>query len=81
MYMLETFGKFFHLPTFIISLSIGLFVTYIKAPKLTTVYVYPNPDNENKILYKDKTDTCYKFKSKEVKCPKDEDKIREYPVQ
>ena len=45
MYMLETFGKFFHLPTFIISLSIGLFVTYIKSPKLTTIYVYPNPTN------------------------------------
>ena len=80
MYMISFF-KFFHLPTFIISLAFGLFMVYVKAPELTTIYVYPNPDNEDKILYKDHTDTCYKFKSKEVKCPNDESKIEEYPVQ
>lgn len=74
-------SKFFHFKTFIISLAIGLFIVYIQSPDLNTIYVYPNPDNENKILYKDKTETCYKMKSKEVKCPSNINKIREYPVQ
>ena len=74
-------NKFFHFQTFIISLAIGLFIVYIQSPDLNTIYVYPNPDNENKILYKDKSDTCYKMKSQEVKCPSDINKIREYPVQ
>lgn len=75
------FHKFFHFPTFLIAFAVGIFVVYVQAPDLTTIYVYPNPDNEDKVLYKDHTDTCYKFKSKEVKCPDDESKIREYPVQ
>jgi len=74
-------SRFFHLQTFIFSLAIGLFLVYIQTPEFNTIYVYPNPDNEDKILYKDKTNTCYKMKSQEVKCPKDANKIREYPVQ
>jgi len=73
--------KYFHLPTFIISLSLGLFVVYIQTPDLTTIFVYPNPDNEEKFLYKDKTDSCYKFTNEEIKCPEEEEMIREYPVQ
>jgi hypothetical protein len=79
--MLSLINKYFHLPTFLISFAMGVFIVYIQAPDLTTIYVYPNPDNENKILYKDRTDTCYKFTSKEVKCPSDETQIRSYPVQ
>tara|TARA_B110000444_G_C18843592_1_gene600466 strand:+ start:2754 stop:2990 length:237 start_codon:yes stop_codon:yes gene_type:complete len=74
-------SRFFHLQTFIFSLAIGLFLVYIQTPEFNTIYVYPNPDNEDKILYKDKTNTCYKMKSQEVKCPIDATKIREYPVQ
>ena len=35
----------------------------------------------DKILYKDKTDTCYKFTAKEVKCPARASKIMKYPIQ
>ena len=45
------------------------------------IYVYPNPDNEDKILYKDKADNCFKFESHEVECPQDVSKIRSYQVQ
>jgi hypothetical protein len=76
-----TVSRFFHLQTFIISLAVGLFIVYIQTPEFNTIYVYPNPDNEDKILYKDKTNTCYKMKSQETKCPIDANKIREYPVQ
>ena len=74
-------SKYFHLPTFIISLAIGIFIVYIQAPDLTTIFVYPNPDNEEKVLYKDRTDTCYKYSSEEVSCPSDINKFREYPIQ
>lgn len=73
--------KFLNIPVFIIALSIGLFLSYALNPKANTIYVYPNPDTEDKILYKDKSDTCYKFVSKEVKCPKDITKIRAYNIQ
>lgn len=79
--MLPSISKFFHLPSFIIGLSFGLFIIYIQTPDLTTIFVYPNPDNEDKIIYKDRSDNCYQFTSKEISCPKDTSKIREYPVQ
>jgi len=73
--------KFINIPLFLISLSIGLFVTYVTGPKANTIYVYPNPDNLEKVNYKDHTDTCYKFTAQEVKCPSNKAQIRSYNVQ
>ena len=73
--------KFLNIPVFIIALSIGLFLSYVLNPKANIIYVYPNPETEEKVLYKDKSDTCYKFVSKEVKCPNDITKIRAYNIQ
>ena len=73
--------KFFNVPCFIISLAIGLFLVYISAPSPNVIFVYPNPDNEKQILYKDNSDTCYQCKSNEIKCPADLSKIVQYPVQ
>ena len=70
-----------NLPIFIISLAIGIFVTYITIPATQRIVVYPNPDNIDKILYQDRADNCFKFSSKEVKCPTDESKIRSYDIQ
>ena len=55
--------KFLNIPVFIIALSIGLFLSYALNPKANIIYVYPNPETEDKVLYKDKSDTCYKFVS------------------
>ena len=46
--------KFLNIPLFLISLAIGLFVVYISMPPTQVIYVYPNPDNEQKISFKDK---------------------------
>ena len=73
--------KFINFPLFIASLAIGLFLVYISMPATQIIYVYPNPDNEDKITYKDKADNCFHFTSQEVKCPKDISKIRSYDVQ
>ena len=73
--------KFISLPVFIISLAFGLFITYTIAPKPDIIYVYPTPDNIDKIQYRDKSGTCFGFKYKEVNCPEDNSAIKQYPLQ
>jgi len=75
---------FFHLisfPAFLISLAIGLLIVYIFNPTPTVIYVYPTPDNIDKLQYKDNANNCYEFSSKEVKCPDDKSLINIIPVQ
>ena len=67
-------------PIFIISLSIGLLFVYLSTPPPTVIYVYPTPDNIDKVEYKDKADNCYQFKSTEVSCMNNED-IKTIPIQ
>ena len=69
------------IPVFIISLSIGLLFVYLSTPPPTVIYVYPTPENINKVEYKDKADNCFKFESQEVNCPDDVSKIRSYQIQ
>ena len=73
--------KFIHFPIFLVSLAVGLFVVYISMPPTQVIYVYPTPDNEDKITYKDRADICFHFKSLEIDCPVDKSKIRSYGVQ
>lgn len=73
--------QYISIPAFIISLAIGLFVVYIYGTDLKTVYVYPTPENIERILYKDHADTCYAYKPIEVKCPADVSKIKTTPIQ
>ena len=73
--------KFINVPIFIISLAVGLFVVYISMPPTQVIYVYPNPENEDKVLFKDKADNCFHFTSREVECPNDDKKIRSYNIQ
>ena len=70
-----------NIPIFIISLAFGLFFVYINNPKKRIVYVYPSPDNVEKIQYKDKVNNCHKFVPKVVKCPSDVSKITNYDIQ
>ena len=67
-------------PVFIISLSIGLLFVYLSTPPPTIIYVYPTPENINKVEYKDKADNCYQFSSTEVSCVNTED-IKTIPIQ
>lgn len=74
-------GKYINFPVFLISLAIGILFVYLFQPELNVIYVYPTPDNQNKILYKDKTDNCFKFNAQEVDCPHDKQKIKNIPIQ
>ena len=74
-------GKYINFPVFLVSLAIGILFVYLFQPELNVIYVYPTPDNQNKILYTDKTDNCFKFNAEEVECPDDTTKIKNIPIQ
>tara|TARA_Y100000389_G_scaffold89980_1_gene86511 strand:+ start:18033 stop:18263 length:231 start_codon:yes stop_codon:yes gene_type:complete len=74
-------GKYINFPVFLVSLAIGILFVYLFQSELNVIYVYPTPDNQNKILYKDKTDNCFKFNAEEVECPDDKTKIKNIPIQ
>ena len=74
------FIKFIHIPIFLISLAIGTLFVYLSHEEPTVIYVYPTPDNINKIQYKDKANTCFQFTSEQIDCP-DSKGIKEIPAQ
>lgn len=69
------------LPIFLISFAIGIFFIYVLGPKMKTIYIYPSPENVNKVLFKDKADNCFYFEEEIVECPKDESLISTIPIQ
>ena len=69
--------KLIHLPTFIVALSIGIFLAYTTVEKKKIIYVYPNQDNYKNIQYKDKNNTCLNVKSTAVEC---NNKIKSHPI-
>lgn len=66
---------------FFISLFIGLFIAYLTTPKPTIIIRHPTPENAGKHIYIDNSNVCYKYKAKEVKCPKDIQDISPTPIQ
>ena len=75
------FNKFIKWPAFLISLAIGLLFVYLSQSPLTTIYVYPTPDNIRQVEYKDKANNCFQFDATQVKCPQDKSKIKTIPIQ
>tara|TARA_Y100000992_G_C21020052_1_gene375293 strand:+ start:388 stop:624 length:237 start_codon:yes stop_codon:yes gene_type:complete len=63
---------------FIISLAVGLFFVYIVDVPKRVIYISPNIDNVNKIVYKDKSDSCFKYQATQVTCPSNKDKIEQH---
>ncbi len=73
--------KYISLPLFLSSLAIGLFVVYIWGPETKTIFIYPSPENVEKILFKDNANNCFYLKPVEVKCPADASTISTVPIQ
>ena len=74
-------GNYIDFRIFILSLAFGLFLVYIYEPTPTVIYVYPTPDNVNRLQVKDKANNCYHFQSNEIVCPDDPNKITIIPMQ
>jgi hypothetical protein len=75
------FFKYINIPVFLVSLVVGMIAVYLTVPDTRIVYVYPTPENVNVLQYKDKTDSCFSFKERQVPCPKNESDIAKIPVQ
>ena len=75
------FFKFINVHIFLVSLAIGIFVVYITAPAPKIIYVYPTPDNINKLQFKDYSENCFTFQAEKVSCSKETGEIKEIPVQ
>lgn len=73
--------NYISIPIFLISFSIGLFFIYILGPEMKTIYIYPSPENVDKILFKDKAENCFYFEETSVKCPNDDSLISKIPIQ
>ena len=73
--------KFISIPVFIVSLAVGLFFVYITNPEPEIIYIYPTPENVNKLQYKDRANNCYDFQQSEVSCPSDQSKVKIVPIQ
>jgi hypothetical protein len=79
--------KFINLPVFAISLCIGIFAVYVMSTtQQRKIYVFPNPENDSLIQYKDSSDACFQVKQTPVKCPAASDpigaqKVVKIPVQ
>ena len=59
--------KLIHIPTFIISFAIGMFFVYTIGAETKIIYVYPTPDNVNKIQYKESRYQLRKSSTEEKK--------------
>jgi hypothetical protein len=68
-------------PTFLISFAIGLFFAYILGPETKTIFIYPSPENVDKILFKDKANNCFYFEEEKVECPANKSLISSIPIQ
>jgi hypothetical protein len=73
--------KYIDFKIFIITLSIGLFYTYITDDYKKVIILYPTPDNIKEYQYKDNSDNCYTYDLNEVNCPDDENKYQTVKIQ
>ena len=69
------------IPIFLISFSLGFVFIYIVGPATKTIFVYPSPENVNKILFKDNANNCFYYDEQEVTCPTDLSAISTIPIQ
>jgi hypothetical protein len=75
------FANYINIPAFFITLAIGLFFTYIFSTPKKIIIKWPTPENAGKVVYKDYSDSCYKYKANEVKCPEDKSTIKNHNIQ
>lgn len=73
-------SKYINVPVFLVSLIMGLFVTYMTAPPQQSIYVYPSEENSGSVQFKDTTGTCFAFEPVAQDCPSDAE-IFTVPIQ
>lgn len=66
---------------FFLSFAVGLLICYIYIPPPTVVVKFPSPYNAGQIIYKDKSNQCYKYNADKISCPVDKSLIKPQPIQ
>ena len=61
-------------------LVLGVIAILFVKPEETVTRIYPHPDKADKIVYKDKSGVCYRYKTTKVDCDKNQDKIKDFPL-
>ena len=74
-------SKYISIPTFLVSLVIGLVLVYIFGSEQKVITVYPTPENAVQIQYKYKAGNCYKYDATIATCPTNFLLIKTIPVQ
>lgn len=69
---MRLFGRL-NLTALVASFAIGILFTYLNTPPPKVIVKFPSPYNAGKVLYRDKADGCYMFKSDVVDCSSDTD--------
>ena len=68
---------------FFLSFAIGILIVYIITPPPEIILKFPSPYNAGKVTYKDKSNTCYKYRAESVPCtidPKNNINIIPQPI-
>jgi hypothetical protein len=73
--------KHFKLIPFIGGIGIGILLFFFYKTPPQIVYKYPHPDTVKDRVYRDKDGICYSYTSLEVDCDKNEETLKEYPLQ
>ena len=73
--------KHFRIIPFVVGIAIGVFILFFYVTPPHTVYMYPHPDTVKDKVYKDRDGICYSYTSSEVDCDKNENTLKQYPLQ
>lgn len=74
-------SKYVNIQVLIVSFAIGLLVVHLTTGDNRIIHIYPTPENEELMLYRDKAHQCFTFQHKEVTCPMDPLGVSTIPVQ
>jgi len=66
---------------FFLGFTVGMFIVYILKPAAVVVTKYPNLENAETTVYRDRNGTCFKYETNTVDCDKSEERIKPYPLQ
>jgi len=65
---------------FLGSFLLGLLFVYLTTPARQVVIKFPSPLNAGRVVYRNGSDSCFKYRADKGSCPADAAKIRTQPI-
>lgn len=73
--------RYIHIPSFALSFLFGIIAVYIyNNDQMRKIYVFPTPENIEKLQYRDAANNCFEFTQKEISCT-DNSSLKKIPIQ